>query len=68
MITEITTENLALKKKIGNSWGKMTSIFHGIRRTIETSTSRIPSILGISRAWYYRQLFFTHSRQEVQSI
>ncbi|MEM0159579.1 MAG: hypothetical protein QW478_05305 [Candidatus Micrarchaeaceae archaeon] len=41
----------------------MTSMFHDIRRTIVTtasrsffSTSRILSILGISRAWYYRQL------------
>ncbi|MEM3192961.1 MAG: hypothetical protein QW292_12935 [Candidatus Parvarchaeota archaeon] len=53
----------------------MTSMFHDIRRTIETtasrsffSTSRILGILGISRARYYRQLFFTYNRQEVQSI
>ncbi|MEM3830483.1 MAG: hypothetical protein QXP36_14925 [Conexivisphaerales archaeon] len=41
----------------------MTSMFHDIRRTIVTtasrsffSTSRILNMLGISRAWYYRQL------------
>ena len=41
----------------------MTSMFHEIRRTVETTASRssfpitrILSILGISRAWYYRHL------------
>ena len=41
----------------------MTSVFHEIRRTVETTASRssipisrILSILGISRAWYYRHL------------
>ncbi|MEM4056607.1 MAG: hypothetical protein QW578_06185 [Thermoplasmatales archaeon] len=53
----------------------MTSMFYDIRSTIVTtasrsffSTSRILGILGISRAWYYRQLFFTYNRQEFQSI
>ena len=41
----------------------MTSMFHEIRRTVETTASRssfpitrILNILGISRAWYYRHL------------
>ncbi|MEM3844452.1 MAG: hypothetical protein QXU98_01900 [Candidatus Parvarchaeota archaeon] len=53
----------------------MTSMFYDNRSTIVTaasrsffSTSRILSILGISRIWYYRQLFFTYNRREVQSI
>ncbi len=43
----------------------MTSLFYEVKRTVEKTAvrssipiSRILSILGISRAWYYRQLNF----------
>ncbi|MGC8618764.1 MAG: helix-turn-helix domain-containing protein [Thermoplasmata archaeon] len=43
----------------------MTSMFYEIRKTVETTAampslpiSRILSILGISKAWYYRHLDF----------
>ncbi|MEM4067064.1 MAG: hypothetical protein QXV17_09410 [Candidatus Micrarchaeaceae archaeon] len=64
VITEITIEKPGTQKKDWELRGeKTTSMFYDIRRTIETtasrsllSTSRILSILGISRGWCCRQL------------
>ncbi|MEM4778849.1 MAG: hypothetical protein QW062_05370 [Thermoplasmatales archaeon] len=48
VIIEINTENLSRKKDRKLQDEKMTSMFYDIKITIETTTSRILSILRIS--------------------
>jgi len=61
-IAEITTENLELRKRLETHENK-TLLFYDIHSTVEKTSersrfpiSRILRILGISEAWYYRNL------------
>ena len=61
-IAEITTENLELKKKIGNSRERDLTLLRYSQNSGKKRErsgfplSKIARILGISKAWYYRHL------------
>ena len=69
-IADVVSENPEIKKKSGERLAEegadMRSLFYDIQRTVMNtvkragySVSRILSMLGISRSWYYSQISFS---------